>query len=278
MEDPRMRCPLPKWMLVSPEMADKWLTDTCNRVVRQKHVNELAADMAAGMWKPSHQGIVISNDKCVDGQHRLLALRAAKQSVWMLVFSWPWVEHALDLEADRMARRTVADMTNEPKEVISTVAFILRIHSGHASFTTSQLEPYWQAFGALAKELYAACSMNVRLRSSQQVRAAAVVACVNTGMKDSILAQYRAFVMGDNSRAKALESLSVWVERHPKATTLIPEFFARAFLAFCNQNLSKDMHYTQHEGVMSTARDTIQIELDTTPSTGKPCAGHFRAD
>lgn len=73
--------------LITPAVAAKMLeTNTHNRNVTQRLVNQYARDMSMGAWREHHQGIAFDeNGVLCDGQHRLLAVIESNCSVWMLV-------------------------------------------------------------------------------------------------------------------------------------------------------------------------------------------------
>lgn len=64
------------WEVVTPELATKWLEgNTHNRSVRDAVVARYAADMLAGRWLQTHQGIAFDEESTlIDGQHRLFAI------------------------------------------------------------------------------------------------------------------------------------------------------------------------------------------------------------
>ena len=72
---------------ITPDMAKKWLaTSTRNRSISPTTVKAYAADMRAGAWKITHQGIGFNVDReLVDGQHRLSAVVEADIPVTMPV-------------------------------------------------------------------------------------------------------------------------------------------------------------------------------------------------
>lgn len=76
-----------EWRVVSPDLATKWLEgNTHNRPVRDSVVHRYAADMQAGRWKQSHQGIAFDEEgTLIDGQHRLFAVIEASTPVLMQV-------------------------------------------------------------------------------------------------------------------------------------------------------------------------------------------------
>lgn len=61
------------------------------RTIRRKVVSEYAADMKAGFWQTTHQGIAVTGpsinnpETLVDGQHRLAAIVQSKTTIRMLV-------------------------------------------------------------------------------------------------------------------------------------------------------------------------------------------------
>ncbi len=74
-------------MLVGPEQAIKWLEFNCrNRPLDEKHVKYLVAEMKAGRWKLTHEGIAFDiNGILQDGQHRLWAIVLSSCTVEMNV-------------------------------------------------------------------------------------------------------------------------------------------------------------------------------------------------
>jgi len=96
--------PRTELITITPAMATKWLsTMKRNRSLSLATVKGLAADMKAGAWKITHQGIGFN----VDGQHRLSAVIEADIPVTMLV------THGLPRDAqdvvDSQRVRTVKD-------------------------------------------------------------------------------------------------------------------------------------------------------------------------
>ena len=75
-------------MDVTPSQAANWLEgNTHNRPVSQAHVERLAAEMRAGRWRLTHQGIAFSTGGVLlDGQHRLWAIVMADVDVPLRVF------------------------------------------------------------------------------------------------------------------------------------------------------------------------------------------------
>lgn len=95
---------------ITPAMAKEMLTlNTHNRGLREKAVNGLAADMAAGEWTEDGQSIKFGKDGALlDGQHRLAAIIKADVMVRMLVVRN--VPNAAQENMDTQARRSFADV------------------------------------------------------------------------------------------------------------------------------------------------------------------------
>lgn len=76
-----------KLTTITPQMASQMLkSNTGNRKIRMPHVNRLKAEILAGRWITTHQGIAFDDqENLLDGQHRLMAIEASGKSVQMLV-------------------------------------------------------------------------------------------------------------------------------------------------------------------------------------------------
>jgi len=105
-----------QWIDITPEMAARWLHNNFNnRPVKEDVVKAYARDMIAGIWQPTHQGIVFNDrDQLIDGQHRLMAIVKAARTVRMMVtFGLPSKIEGREMTTmdcvDRGATRSVAD-------------------------------------------------------------------------------------------------------------------------------------------------------------------------
>lgn len=72
---------------ITPTMAATWLAQNrTNRPIRKDTVRRYAADMTAGRWEVTHEGIAFGTDGTLyDGQHRLSAIVASGMTVRMQV-------------------------------------------------------------------------------------------------------------------------------------------------------------------------------------------------
>ena len=74
---------------VSPEMAKQWLNDinTFNRPINQAVVDMYVRQIKSGLWRRTHQGIAFdTRGILIDGQHRLMAIVNANETVSVLIF------------------------------------------------------------------------------------------------------------------------------------------------------------------------------------------------
>jgi hypothetical protein len=81
--------PMPRaeWEWVSPRLAEDYLDGMgVNRNLKTWKIAQMAADMAAGRWVPTHQGIAFNQrGELIDGQNRMWAVIESGATVIMLV-------------------------------------------------------------------------------------------------------------------------------------------------------------------------------------------------
>lgn len=108
-----------EWKEIDPHLATKWLEGNVhNRKVRDSVVQRYAADMAAGRWKQTHQGIAFDEEGVlIDGQHRLFAIIEAQTTVLMQVtYGLPMDSQIV---VDDGLARTVVDILRVSNEAMS---------------------------------------------------------------------------------------------------------------------------------------------------------------
>lgn len=99
-------------MDIGPDKAANWLGgNTHNRPIHQSRVDEYAADMKAGRWRLTHQGIAFDTNGILrDGQHRLWGIVESGCTIRVPVtFGLP--TDAIE-EIDNVKARTVCDRMN----------------------------------------------------------------------------------------------------------------------------------------------------------------------
>lgn len=118
-------------MDVTPDIAAAWLekNNTKNRELRQRRVDELAAEMKAGRWLTTHQGISFdTNNQLNDGQHRLWAVVQSGVTVKMMV-TFNEAPEAF-LVTDVGATRSMADLTGFTRKDAELLHRIVRFTKG----------------------------------------------------------------------------------------------------------------------------------------------------
>lgn len=73
--------------VITPEIAKFWLNSNVenNRKISRCRVDQLVQDIKAGRWHITGQPIIISNNRLIDGQHRLTAVVQANMPITTLV-------------------------------------------------------------------------------------------------------------------------------------------------------------------------------------------------
>lgn len=96
-------------LTITPNEASKYLANNpSNRRISERAVAAMAADMKAGRWLATHQGIAIGKTgRLLDGQHRLSAVIKAGVPVKMMA-TFDVDESAIDA-IDQGRKRSVAD-------------------------------------------------------------------------------------------------------------------------------------------------------------------------
>jgi hypothetical protein len=114
--------------LITPEIASEILSfNTRNRKLRQSVVDRYAAEMKAGRWLETHQGIAINCDgTLLDGQHRLAAIVQSGIAQKMVVTRS--VPSSSQIAMDDHAKRSPSDSISLDRGtlVTSTVVAIAR--------------------------------------------------------------------------------------------------------------------------------------------------------
>jgi hypothetical protein len=101
--------PFPQYIDVSPDLARTWLsTNSNNRNLRKKLVDQYARDISEGRWLDTGEAIKFSmSGQLLDGQHRLHAIAKGTQTVRLLVVTG--LPDAAMVAIDSGAKRTAAD-------------------------------------------------------------------------------------------------------------------------------------------------------------------------
>lgn len=119
---------------ITPTDAENMLKlNTNNRKVRRKHVEFLRDEILGGRWQLNGASMVMSEDRLLDGQHRLMAIIAAKKAVPSLVVSGVPNDHFDTIDIGK--NRTVGDVMGINGEknaylLAPTLSIILKYRDG----------------------------------------------------------------------------------------------------------------------------------------------------
>ncbi len=120
--------------VITPSMADEYLKlNTQNRSVRRGLVSFLKDEILDGRWQPNGATIVFSKDRLLDGQHRLLAVVAAKKPIRSLVVHGVPSEYFSTIDIGTPRRPAdVLQMKGEKNvsKLAGAVMWVLRYHDG----------------------------------------------------------------------------------------------------------------------------------------------------
>jgi hypothetical protein len=126
---------------VTPEVAKQWLAKNLNnRKVRPNQVNKLTRDILNGKWTVNGETVKFdTNDRLIDGQHRLLAIIAADTPAETIVISGLAPEVAITL--DQQSKRTMADhLDSIGEQSTHTLSGALRVLRGIKEGTITHKE------------------------------------------------------------------------------------------------------------------------------------------
>ena len=181
-----------EWVMVSPAMAKSWLSslNTNNRSLARSKVIQYAADMRAGNWTPSHQGIAFYEDGVLaDGQHRLAACIEADFQMWTPVTYGIPRSSAAGIDCHRARKMDdqikIAGMSDWIKKDELAVAKLLRrCATGSATsgtMSSHQAVAFCNAHKEAIKSSTSALSVKVRSITVAPVMAGAACAYAHIG-------------------------------------------------------------------------------------------------
>lgn len=152
--------------VITPAIAEKMLeTNTHNRTLQPRLVNQYARDMLAGNWREHHQGIAFDIDGVLcDGQHRLHAVVVSGVSIPMFVTRGLSKSSADTIDVGKIRTTTdvfTLDGVNRAARIVPIITMLSYItrrvawHPGNAPTKTEIRQIYekyrasadWAAFG-----------------------------------------------------------------------------------------------------------------------------------
>lgn len=117
---------------ITPQMAENWLTEwnVKNRPVTDANVTELVQIIEKGKWRLTGDPIRFSDTRLIDGQHRLLAIAKAGQTVRSVVIRG-LEDECFDV-IDQGKRRTASDvLASHEVQYSSCVAAMIPMLNGY---------------------------------------------------------------------------------------------------------------------------------------------------
>jgi hypothetical protein len=120
-----------KVMLVTPKLAKEWLAkrDEKQRQLKPKLVRRYIKEIVNKAWPLTHQAIGFNtNDRCIDGQHRLSAIVATGISLYMLVVWGVVGDYSLPIDIGGV--RTNPDLLRETQRKCAVIANLTRLQLG----------------------------------------------------------------------------------------------------------------------------------------------------
>lgn len=207
-----------------------------NRVLRPKTIDAYAAEMKAGNWMLTHQGIAFDiSGRLIDGHHRLSAVCKSGVTVTMNVTYNMAEDAALCIDTGRA--RNMADQLRIPDREAALLNLALRIAT---KSTVSRVKT--RAVQQLLDTRMAAMSTQLLLRngsarrvySSAVMRLAAVVRVIEGEDIVWVLDTYDSFIKHDSSNLNAIQrSLQAQIARGSvRADGYDHDLLARALKAF----------------------------------------------
>lgn len=234
---------------ITPEMAEEWLKKNIRNIrpLRKAAVSYLAAEITAGKWELTHQGIAFGADGIlVDGQHRLAAIARAGVPVECMV-TWG-IQETGTCAIDSGTKRSFGARLGMSTRRAAVMAAIARIRNcgaaAHGEF--DPIHPYDVARADAAfGEVYSYGETSVRrwsktrggLSRSPQVAAMTVLLSAYPDHTDQLTATFNAFIAGDVSLLSPVE-LAYWRQCHQGVAAItvggnyVVADFARAWAAF----------------------------------------------
>jgi hypothetical protein len=172
--------PVTTYDAITPATAKEMLTrNVSNRRIRKPAVRQMAAEMAAGRWLTTHQGIAFAPDgRLLDGQHRLLAVIAANVSVTMPVTRGvhPDAFSVMDGAGGGAGLRNLRDATGIDPRILEPCSLMVRIIAGTGKVTASTVTPIAAGpLGDAVQDLLIAAGKTVKRRTAAPIKLAAAL-------------------------------------------------------------------------------------------------------
>lgn len=177
---------------VGPDLAKLWLSSSPgNRDLRKWWVEQLAAQMKAGNWQISPQGIAFDEvGALLDGHHRLEAVVLSGVTVKMLVMTgFPRSSY---LVLDQGVKRTISDVTEIPSKESEAIILAAKIMLSSGRVTPNVcLQIYKTSLGQALHDLLEYAPSTRKTFSSAPCKLAAAMCHIQPGKGNLVFESYR---------------------------------------------------------------------------------------
>lgn len=178
-------------VLITPELANAFLeSNSGNRRLRAWWVEALAAAMRRGEWRPTHQGIALSeNGRLMDGQHRLAAIAKCGIAQHMLLVGG--IPDDAFAVLDIGIKRSIADTTGLSKKTAEACRYAATIMLGGTVTPQQVLQVANGGLGEVHESLLETCNSSARLYTAAPMRVAACIQIMDGHQKAYVFDLYR---------------------------------------------------------------------------------------
>jgi len=228
-----------KETLITPKMAAEWINPD-NRRIRKAVVSRYAADMTNGEWTFCPSAIIVSNGRCMDGNHRLSAIIKSGKSIWCALGIWNDIDNILELGVDTGCTRNKADILGISQfsaSIWNTVgrSIFKRAPSAHETRLIDEaLAPYAEGICASVRH------DNLRIPGSRTgAGAAGVLAAILECPEDrfAIENQYSLFISNEDGRWSSVKALANYLLCHPERSRDSSNMLNIFYVAFSRPKL-----------------------------------------
>jgi hypothetical protein len=184
-------------MMIYPDTAKAMLeTNSANRSVRQKWVDQLADIIKSGEFVSTHQGIGFDvNGRLIDGQHRLLACIKANAPITIQVTKG--LPASAWYALDQGINRNYSDVLEIDRKVADIIGRAHKFYIGGKAKPVELVAIRDSIIGKTAAELQLISSASTKTFSSGSVRLGATLTICMGLDKDYVFSQYKALVSSD---------------------------------------------------------------------------------
>lgn len=257
---------------VTPDLArDMLKKNTENRPVKKSVIARYAAIMQADNWTLSPDGIIFSNYRLIQGQHRLNAVIVSGRPVDFIV--WTNVDDNVFKALDRGVSRTASDALGIDRRLAEVSTFICRLGNvGGVNVTKKPMDSDVHMISEIFQPYHDFLMENVKghapVFSAASFRAAACLRMVSGYDKSYIRDVYEGLVLGEVHRLpRVAQSLVAAVaarrigSQNSGSRSGI-DLFARAWVVFDpSKKNNEKLIVRSHESAVNDLKKIVDMVL-----------------